>query len=88
MFATVAGPKPDVLIRLFLDSRQASRCTGCGADITFYETLNGRRMPMNAAAVAQKREAYPDTTRVIGYFSSRDSHFANCPDTAQFRRRR
>jgi hypothetical protein len=77
----------ETLIRLYEDSKQRAQCRGCDADIEFYETLRGSRMPMNAGAVPRKSETDPTTWRVIAYFSSADSHFASCPRSADFSRK-
>jgi hypothetical protein len=75
------------LIRLY-EGRTANQCRGCQADIFWFETLNGKRMPMNAGAVSRKSEFDATTRRTILYFSSEDSHWATCPARARFARRR
>jgi hypothetical protein len=75
------------LIRLFDDSQSKGICRGCGATITWFDTLNDRKMPMNAGAVARKSEADMAVGRVVVYFSVADSHWATCDQRAQFKRR-
>lgn len=75
------------LIRLYEDSRSAGTCRGCGAAMDWYETLAGRRMPMNAGAVPRKSETEPSSHRVVAFFSAADSHWSTCEQRAQFARR-
>ena len=77
----------DTLIRLYEDSKQPARCRGCEADIEFFETLAGKRMPMNAGALPRKSEKDPVTGHVIAYYAAADSHWNTCPDRDQFSRR-
>jgi hypothetical protein len=74
----------ETLIRLFEDSRQPGDCHGCEASIEWFETLGGRRMPMNTGAVPRKSENDPATRRVVAFYSAEDSHFATCSERAQF----
>lgn len=78
----------ETLIRLYEDSKKSARCRGCEADIEFFETLTGKRMPMNAGAVPRRSENDPETMRVVGFYAAADSHFTSCPQSAQFSRRR
>ena len=74
----------ETLIRLFEDSKQGGTCRGCGAAIDWYETLNGKRMPMNAGSVPRKSETHPETRRVVAFFASSESHWSTCPDAQNF----
>jgi hypothetical protein len=74
----------EALIRLFEDSGQPGSCRGCEARIEWFETLTGRRMPMNAGAVPRKSETDPESRRVVAFYASEDSHFATCPERSQF----
>jgi hypothetical protein len=78
---------PETLIRLFEDSKQSGICRGCGARMEWFETLTGKRMPMNAGAVPRKSETHEETRRVVAFFAADDSHFTTCPDRAQFSHR-
>jgi hypothetical protein len=71
----------DVLIRLVSESRQQSSCKGCGRKILWFETLEGKRMPMNAHAMVRQLG--------IGFdmYSSDDSHWATCPKRERFDRK-
>lgn len=77
----------ETLIRLYEDSQSPAQCRGCGADIAFYETLTGRKMPMNRGAVPRKSEHDPETRRVIAFFAASDAHWNTCPQAASFGRR-
>jgi hypothetical protein len=77
-------PWKDTLIRLYEDSRSPGICRGCDAQIEWFETLRGAKMPMNAGAVPRKSENEAGTRRVIAYFAAEDSHFGSCPAAAQF----
>jgi hypothetical protein len=77
----------DTLIRLFEASRRSATCRGCNAAIDWFETLAGKRMPMNAGAVPRKSENDPSTRRVIAFYAASDSHWNTCPQRAQFARR-
>lgn len=77
----------ETLIRLFEDSRSPGECRGCQARIEWFETLTGKKMPMNAGAVPRKSENDPETRRVIAFFASADSHWNTCPARDQFSRR-
>ena len=78
----------ETLIRLYEDSKQGGQCRGCAADIEWYETLNGKRMPMNAGAVPRKSETDQSTWRVVAFFAASDSHWNTCPDAAKFGNRK
>ena len=79
----------DVFIRLYEDSSRPGQCSArsCGAGIDWFETLNGKQMPMNRGAVPVKSENEPATMRVVAFFSSADSHFSTCPAAGKFGRR-
>lgn len=73
----------DQLFRVYEDPADPGQCKDCGTDIVFRETLNGKRMPMQAGAVPVKSEKDPETGRVIAFFSGDDSHFSNCAEYAK-----
>lgn len=76
------------LIRLYEDSRAPGHCRGCEAPLVWYDTVNGKKMPMNERSVPVKSENEPGTGRVIAFFLASDSHWATCPDAAKFGRKR
>jgi hypothetical protein len=78
----------DTLIRLLEGTQRPGECRGCHARIVWVETLGGKRMPMNAGAVARKTETDPETRRPVGFYAAADSHWSTCPDANQFGRRR
>jgi hypothetical protein len=78
----------ETYVRLVEESRAAGTCRGCAAEIEWFETLTGRKMPMNFGAVAQRTEPDPATRKTIGYFSAADTHWGSCPERERFRGRR
>jgi hypothetical protein len=78
----------ETLIRLFAAPQQPGQCRGCGAAIVWFETVHGRRMPMNAGAVARKSEpAEASPSRVIAFYAASDAHWAVCPHAQTFHRK-
>jgi hypothetical protein len=77
----------DTLIRLYEGSGRRAQCRGCNADIVWFDTLSGKKMPMNAAAQSKKSELDPVRRRVVLFFAASDAHWATCPEKAQFSRR-
>lgn len=73
-------------VRLYEDSKGFGVCRGCHAPMEWYDTLTGKKMPMNAGAVPLKSESDEGTGRVIAYFAAEDSHWNTCPERQQFRR--
>lgn len=78
----------EVLIRLFAATKQPGVCRGCSAPIDWYETLGGKRMPMNSGAIPRRSETNGSTPGVVGFFAASDSHWSTCPARDQFARRR
>ena len=85
---------PDAMVKTFrvystiIDDRPAV-CRSCGAPLTYYETLKGKAMPVNAGAVPVR--TYDDTDtgaapRRVLVFAADDSHFASCPDAKDWSR--
>ncbi len=60
--------------------RRITRCRSCRAQIVWFETPRGKRMPVDAATVE------PDDQELD--LSRHVSHFATCPNSAQHRRSR
>jgi Fe-S cluster assembly scaffold protein SufB len=73
-------------VRLYEDSKAHGVCRGCEARMDWYDTLNGKKMPMNAGAVPLKSENEAGTGRVIAFFAAEDSHWNTCPERKQFSR--
>jgi hypothetical protein len=76
--------KADQLIRLYEDSKQPGTCRGCGARLEWFETLNGKQMPMNAGAVPRKSEQDPQSWRVVAFYAAEDSHWNTCSARVKF----
>ena len=60
----------------------ATRCSSCSADIVWFRTTSGKRMPVDEASTKPTdREDQLDLSRHV-------SHFSSCPDAAKFRSKR
>lgn len=58
------------------------QCSSCGADVVWFRTRAGKRMPVDEASTKPTdREDQLDLTR-------HRSHFSTCPNSAQHRRSR
>lgn len=58
------------------------RCSSCGAEIVWFRTKNGKRMPVDEASTRPTdREDQLDLTRHV-------THFRTCPNADQHRRPR
>ena len=81
---------PDAMtktVRLYEGSKASGICRGCGAAMDWYDTLSGKKLPMNAGAVPLKSENERDTSRVVAWFDAADSHWNTCPTREQFRKK-
>lgn len=72
-------------VRLYEDSKGSGVCRGCDAPLDWYDTLKGKKMPMNAGATPLKSENEPGTGRVIAYFAADDAHWDSCPARDRFK---
>lgn len=72
------------MIRLYVDSKKPGVCRAenCRAAISWYRTLAGHAMPMNAGAKPSTVEGN------VGTFDAGASHWATCPGRARFTKRR
>ena len=72
----------------------SARCKTCGEEIIWIITSAGRRMPLSVASqerrfvitpgTADERGRNPTAQQIDTYLS----HFADCPDAAEHRRKR
>lgn len=69
------------------DTKGAGICRACRAPLDWYETTQGRRMPVERGAVPAALERHADA-RVVLTFEASASHFANCTQADAFRRSR
>jgi hypothetical protein len=60
-------------------THRVCHCTSCRAPIIFFDTRNGRQMPVDAATV-RPEDTRLDMTHMI-------SHFATCTNPARHRKR-
>lgn len=59
-------------------ANQISKCKGCGADIIWVKTKNGKSMPCDA----KKQIIVTETGEVVSGYTS---HFATCPKSKDFK---
>ena len=78
----------EVLIRLFEGTKRSGTCRGCLAAVDWYETVAGKRMPMNGGAMPRRSETNVGTPGIVGFFAASDSHWSTYPAREQFKRRR
>lgn len=71
----------DVLISIVPNSGQPGVCKGCKRQIIWMDTLNGKRMPMNAHALPHHKGD------VVDMYAASDSHWATCSARAMFDKR-
>lgn len=57
------------------------KCRGCGANIEWWITKNGKRMPMSVHE--EGSGLMQEHTGRVGFF--RRAHFEDCPEAAAFR---
>jgi hypothetical protein len=74
------------IVRVLERTKGRGRCNGCSAPIDWYETVAGRKMPMEGGAVPVKSENNTETREVVLLFDAKDSHWANCPKAGNFKR--
>ena len=76
------------ILKVWDDTRGGGRCRSCEAPITWFQLTSGKRMPFNGEPTYVKTETDPATRRLIGHIDSSvdTSHFASCPESAQWRR--
>lgn len=79
------------ILKIYVDSQEPGECRSCHAAIVWATLISGSRMPFNAPlTIARVREpggagerAIADVDVEVTY-----SHFATCPQAAQWRRRK
>ena len=60
-------------------------CTSCGAAIVWAHTSDGKRVPLDIAAVLVAVQIEPG---IVAFKQGRESHFATCPNARQHRKPR
>lgn len=76
------------LIAVYSRGRGYGKCRSCGARISWYETVGGKRMPFDGTPVPRRTEQHPDTHQLIEHMSADDVHWRTCPDADSWRRKR
>lgn len=79
--------EPRQILKAWDDTRGApATCRSCGAAITWYELVSGKRHPFNGHDPVPLRTGHIDN-RLVAYMDGADSHFATCPDAKAWKRR-
>jgi hypothetical protein len=65
-----------------------AKCSGCGAPVEWWITPNGKKMPMRVWALDERGEVIKDGSLIRPFSFVRRSHFADCPNAADFRRKK
>jgi len=70
------------------DTKGSGVCRSCGASVTWYELVSGKRHPFDGDPV-YVRTNYDGAMRMIGEIdtSVAPSHFATCPQAKDWRRK-
>lgn len=77
----------DPIVTVYTDTKGYALCSSCKAPIEWYETMNGKKMPVNRGAVYLRTgtDVVGDPTADI---ASSDTHWATCPDAAKWKRKK
>ena len=82
--------KVPTTIAVYEDTKGHGVCAGqtCGASLTWYQTLSGRRMPFTGDPVPLRSAHDAPSHRLLLFFSSDDAHWTACPDRDSFKTKR
>lgn len=79
-----------MMLLIFQDSKGAGTCRACGAAIIWAELTSGKRHPFNAPLLVSGVQPglFNNGTRTVEIIQNADrtSHFATCPQAANFRK--
>ena len=78
------GNKVD--LHVVTETRGAGECRSCHARIYWFKLVSGRSHPFNTDVYL--RTYHDDDRQLIGVINSDDSHFATCPQSKDWSRRR
>jgi hypothetical protein len=80
---------PLILVRLSGRYGGRGKCRSCGANIVWYETLGGKKMPFNGSPrpLHLRRDESDPQRRWIGELPRVDVHWATCPQATSWRNR-
>jgi len=75
-------------LSIYTDTRGPGRCRSCGADVEWAQLVTGKRIPFDPPIVVRVRQQALLDERAIDVvdMDQTRSHFASCPDAAQWRR--
>lgn len=68
---------------------EKSACRGCGKEILWYVTAEGKRIPFDAKQtqfLTANNTAHPDQSLEYGVMFGHVNHFITCPQRDQFRK--
>lgn len=65
-----------------------AKCRGCGAEIEWWILPNGKKMPMRVWTLDEQGQVIPPGSLFRPFRFVRRSHFSDCPNAADFRRKR
>lgn len=63
-------------------------CKGCGAEIEWFITPNGRKSPMSVVPLDKSGAVVQPGSLVRPFRFVRRSHFSDCPNREDFRKRK
>ncbi len=80
------------ILQIYQDSKGPGTCRSCGAAIEWAELTSGKRMPFNGPIVAVRTTGNMlDGGRTIEHVDDTTittSHFSNCPQAGDWRKKR
>lgn len=81
--------EPVITVRLSGRYGGRGQCRSCHADIVWYETVGGKRMPFDGSPKVEniRRDESDPERRFIGDLPRTAVHWATCPDATSFRHR-
>jgi hypothetical protein len=75
-------------LSIYRDTRSLGTCRSCGARVEWAQLITGKRMPFDPPLVVVRRQQsfLARDVDVVDMEATR-SHFASCPEAAQWRRK-
>jgi len=74
-------------VDVWLDSRGAGTCRGCGRPMIWYTTfVNGKKLPFDPPAVPLRSFTDEGTHKVVEVLDLATTHWATCPDRERFKK--
>jgi hypothetical protein len=77
------------ILKVLDDTKGAGQCRSCRAPIWWYELVSGKKHPFNGPGEPVYLKTEHDAShRLVGHLDSQDSHFATCPDSKGWSRKK